>query len=310
MPKVSVIIPVYNVEPFLREALDSVIGQTLKDIEIICVDDCSTDGSLDVLREYEQKDSRIKVIAQEINQGEVVAKYTGAQIAQAEYIATLDPDDYYAQNYCEILYNTAIENNVDIACCNIQHIRENGRITKGRILRVTRKNKLVDFGTKYIEKINPATTNKIMKKEIYLTSLNFIERDIWKDFYQYWRGYTVKDYKIYLVNKALYFYRQRKSSITHQGSSNEGKWKTLLKTIDMTLKYLIENGRYEQYRSIFWLGIAEKMQKIYKKKKDYQKALLEVSEIVEKHSISQSDIDILKTNRIIIYLFRKLKQFI
>ena len=93
----------------------------------------TTDEML-ILREYEKKDSRIKVIAQEINQGEVVAKYTAGKIAQAEYIATLDPDDYYALDFCETLYNAIIETKADMACCNMQHIRENGRITRNRIL--------------------------------------------------------------------------------------------------------------------------------------------------------------------------------
>ena len=93
-PKVSVIIPVYNAEKYLRECLDSVVNQTLKDIEIICVDDGSTDGSPAILREYEAKDSRIKVLTQE-NQFAGVARNHGMEIASGRYYAFLDSDDYY-----------------------------------------------------------------------------------------------------------------------------------------------------------------------------------------------------------------------
>ena len=85
VPKVSVIIPVYNVEKYLRECLDSVINQTLKDIEIICVDDGSTDSSGKILDEYAQKDKRIKVIHQE-NQGLGAAHNVGIDLAKGEYI--------------------------------------------------------------------------------------------------------------------------------------------------------------------------------------------------------------------------------
>ena len=85
MPKVSVIIPVYNVEKYLRECLDSVINQTLSDIEIICINDGSTDNSLEILKEYAENDSRIKIITQE-NQGQGVARNNAIEAAQGEYL--------------------------------------------------------------------------------------------------------------------------------------------------------------------------------------------------------------------------------
>ena len=114
MPKVSVIIPVYNVEKYLHQCLDSVANQTLKDIEIICVNDCSKDNSLDILNEYAKKDSRIKIINFEENKGPGVARNAALDIAQGEYIMFLDPDDWYELNACETAYNQIVENNNDI----------------------------------------------------------------------------------------------------------------------------------------------------------------------------------------------------
>lgn len=92
--KISIIIPVYNMEDYLYDCLNSVVNQTLKDIEFICVDDGSTDSSLSILHEYAYNDSRVIILTQE-NQGAGVARNTGLDIATGEYIAFMDPDDFY-----------------------------------------------------------------------------------------------------------------------------------------------------------------------------------------------------------------------
>lgn len=117
-PKISVIIPVYNVEEYLREALDSVINQTLKDIEIICIDDYSTDNSLSVLKEYASKDSRIKVFKQEVNRGQGPARNRALDIAKGEIIMFLDPDDWYTLDACEKVYNQLTKNKNDFLYMN------------------------------------------------------------------------------------------------------------------------------------------------------------------------------------------------
>ena len=113
-PKVSVIIPVYNVEQYLRECLDSVINQTLKEIEIICVDDGSTDNSLEVLKEYAKKDNRITVISRE-NKGVGFSRNQGIKSAKGEFVAFMDPDDYYpTETVLFELYSEAKKYNVNI----------------------------------------------------------------------------------------------------------------------------------------------------------------------------------------------------
>ena len=117
-PKVSAIIPVYNVEKLLPRCLDSLIAQTLNDIEIICVDDGSKDGSLEVLRRYEAKDRRIKVISQ-ANKRQGGARNTGMDIASGDYIGFVDSDDYVDADYFQKLYETAAGACADMACCGI-----------------------------------------------------------------------------------------------------------------------------------------------------------------------------------------------
>jgi glycosyltransferase involved in cell wall biosynthesis len=113
MPKVSIVIPVYNVEQYLRECIDSVINQTLKDIEIICVNDGSKDNSLAILEEYAQKDSRVKVISKD-NSGYGHTMNVGLDAATGEYIGIVESDDYVKLDMYETLYNLAKEHDLDI----------------------------------------------------------------------------------------------------------------------------------------------------------------------------------------------------
>lgn len=122
--KVSVIIPVYNVEEFLKTCLDNVCNQTLRDIEIICVDDGSTDKSLEILEEYKVKDSRIIILTQE-NQGAGKARNYAMQNAQGQYIAFMDADDLYpALDVLEKMYKNAEEHKVNICGGGIDQLKD------------------------------------------------------------------------------------------------------------------------------------------------------------------------------------------
>ena len=109
---VSVIVPVYNVESYLRQCLDSITGQTLKNIEIICVDDSSTDGSKSILEEYAERDGRVKVITQS-NKGAGAARNNGLSVAKGKYLSFLDSDDFCESDMLELAYNKAEEDQAD-----------------------------------------------------------------------------------------------------------------------------------------------------------------------------------------------------
>lgn len=105
-PKVSVVIPVYNVADYLSECLNSILNQTLEDIEVICVDDGSTDGSLDILRHYEEHDMRLQVLTQK-HMTAGAARNTGLDRARGEYVIFLDADDFFAPDMLEKTYARA-----------------------------------------------------------------------------------------------------------------------------------------------------------------------------------------------------------
>lgn len=126
MTKVSIIVPVYNVEKYLKRCLDSLVNQTLKDIEIICINDGSTDGSLAILNEYVRNDDRIVVINQE-NSGQSVARNRGIDVAKGEYLGFVDSDDWVSEDYFEKLHNSAIQNNAEIAVGGIIRLHKFNR---------------------------------------------------------------------------------------------------------------------------------------------------------------------------------------
>ena len=169
MIKISIIIPVFNQEKFLKRCLDSLLKQTLNEIEIICINDGSTDKSKDILNLFSKKDSRIKIINQ-VNSGVAQARNEGIKFATGDFIGFVDPDDFIEIDFYEKLYHSAIENNCDIACSSV--IRENNK--KKKVL-IEYKEKIIASTTK--EKFELAHLpehcyiwNKIYKREKLLKS--------------------------------------------------------------------------------------------------------------------------------------------
>lgn len=110
MVEISVVVPVYNVETYLEECLNSIINQTFSDIEIICINDGSTDSSLDILNDYSKKDDRIKIINQE-NKGLGATRNKGIDLAKGKYIFFIDSDDYIELNTFFELHNVCEKKN-------------------------------------------------------------------------------------------------------------------------------------------------------------------------------------------------------
>ena len=116
-PEISVVIPIFNVEKYLEECLNSVIHQSFEDIEIICINDGSTDNSLNILRKYEKKDNRIRIINQK-NVGAGGARYIGLSLSKGRYVYFMDSDDFLELNALELLYDNAVSNNSDVVIFN------------------------------------------------------------------------------------------------------------------------------------------------------------------------------------------------
>lgn len=217
--KLSIIIPVYNVESYLRECLDSIISQDLYETEIICIDDCSTDGSLQILYEYEKKDHRVKVIKHLTNKGLSAARNTGIQAAVGEYIQFVDSDDILEAGACKKLYIYAKENDADIVYFNMQLLNDekNYLIQKKRIHKeypgvYTGVELFCLFSRNGTFKVE-AWRHYIKREYLIKNNLFFHEGIIHEDMlFSFMAAMQAK--KVCDLNMELYIYRQREGSLS------------------------------------------------------------------------------------------------
>lgn len=168
--KVSVILPAYNVEDYIEECLDSLLNQTLKEIEIICVDDGSTDGTLDILHQYEKRDGRVKVLQQQ-NQFAGVARNNGMKYATGEYIIFLDSDDFFEGTMLEKMYEEGKRVNADLVLCggrifddSTKEIKPAPWYLKTQILPQELPFSYKDTNGELLNAISPAPWTKLFKR--------------------------------------------------------------------------------------------------------------------------------------------------
>ncbi|MBR1776177.1 glycosyltransferase [bacterium] len=226
MTKISVIVPVYNVEKYLRRCLDSLVNQTLKDIEIICINDGSTDKSFEILVEYANKYSQI-VLINKINEGQSVARNMGIEKAKGEYIGFVDSDDYVDKDYFEKLYNAAIKTNCDIACAGFRRFK----LFKGRIKKDFKKEFLCkDINSKIIADRLPQDNyvwNKIYKRDKWIQlNIKFQEGRFFEDLALVIKIlYNMGD--MVVVPDTYYHYRRRNGSTVNLSTDkikSDYKW--------------------------------------------------------------------------------------
>ena len=218
MTKVSIIVPVYNVEKYLSECLDSLISQTLSDIEIICVNDGSKDSSLEILEKYAQKDKRIVVINQE-NSGVSTARNTGMKCANGEYIGFIDSDDWIDSDFYEKLYNSAKSNDADITVASIIRYR---KIEQKYRVKYIKEKAFTDLQDKISACSVPKicyVVNKLYRKELIQDDLFtpnvYFEDVIWLP------NIIKKANKVVTVDGTNYYYRVNNNSIVKRPSKKK-----------------------------------------------------------------------------------------
>lgn len=214
--KVSIIVPVYNVGQYLCECLDSLINQTEKDIEIILVDDGSTDKSGNICDEYAKHDKRISVIHQK-NQGQSAARNRGLDSACGEYIMFVDSDDYIELDACKTLYDTAISNNADIVSADI--LNEKDKILNSDFRKIKHENKTISIRDFLCEKIETMTYDIVpwlyfVKRDcINKSKLRFLVGYFYED--QLWTLQLLSlDANIVKIRYPFYYYRMDRSGST------------------------------------------------------------------------------------------------
>ena len=223
-PKVSIIIPVYNTEKYIEKCLNSLVNQTLKDIEIIIINDGSTDNSMITVRSFASKDSRIKILNQ-LNQKQGAARNNGMKIAQGEYIGFVDSDDWVDLDYFEKLYNTARQYDSDIALAT--NVRIGGGKTKKR-LNIER----VEFVTSLQDKIdigkqpnNPCQTNKIYRTSLLKKhNILFPERVYCEDKLFTMQAVYYANGIVTVPNINYYYFRNSNSTVNTRKIQHTKNW--------------------------------------------------------------------------------------
>lgn len=217
--KISVIVPIYNVEKYLPACIDSILQQTYKDMEIILVDDGSPDNCPQICDEYGKKDERIRVVHQK-NKGLSGARNTGIDIAQGEYLIFVDSDDTVEPTMVEDLYTYAEEHNCAIVACGRNYVFEDGQI----VCKITEnKNRIYDFADA-MQEMNTFTLfdmsawAKIYKKDIF-KDIRFPEGKLSEDYYIMYKLFDMAQ-SVGYVAKPLYNYLQRQSSISRNKKIN------------------------------------------------------------------------------------------
>ncbi len=235
MPKISVIMPVYNTEKYLPQCLDSLINQTFTDIEIICIDDASDDKTFDVLTAYLQKDSRISIFQNQVNKGQAITRNIAMDMAKGDYIFFMDSDDYLMPDSLEHMYCLAKEHNADWVIGKMKAIPVDDT-NKNLVKRTQDVQKYLTFHTSGALQINidnfceilsdvPVTPANCLYKRSFLNDndLRFINEKCPHEDDGFFIKIVCSFPKLVIYDKINYFYYIRDNSTTANSDKNPKK---------------------------------------------------------------------------------------
>ncbi len=249
MHKVSVIIPIYNVEQYLAKCLDSIVNQTYKNLEIICVNDCSPDNSAKILEYYANQDKRIKIIDRAKNGGLSAARNSGLDVSTGKYIYFIDSDDWIDLDYIKAMVQAIETSNTEIVI-NMKVITEKGNISS-LYNHPTHKNCYINNllkNTEAIQNLMVNAWNRITKRSfIEKFKLRFPENYIYEDLYFHYTSLVNTD-KIYVINSSNYHYLSRDTGISKIDSTKDI---SNIKIFDKVYDYYKEHNLLEKGVKIF-----------------------------------------------------------
>lgn len=261
VPKISLIVPVYNVERYLKRCLDSLCGQTEYDVEIICIDDGSTDGSPAILADYAARDARVRATRHERNRGLSAARNTGLSLAQAPYLMFCDADDCYAPDMCERM-RAAIESaeGVDFAACEAQLHSDAPISAADKKYYRLRHRGLLETDDKVLLSTDVSVWNKIFRrKQVEMHGIRFPENLLFED-NTFFHSYALCSKRaVYLQGQKLYHYHRRQGSIMSAALSGRCAQATdLLRNGEMVYAFMQQHGLLPErlhYFGLFFFGL-------------------------------------------------------
>ncbi len=247
MVKLTIVALVYNLEKYLPRCLDSLVNQTLEDIEILCVDDGSTDSAPKIIDEYEQKYPEKVKAFHKTNGGEFTTRNYGLERASGEYITFVDTDDYVEKNWAEKLYNAAKENDADLAVCAFERINlETDKVVCTDMTRFGYSCKKIDPNDDFMVFINPAPWNKIYKRD-KVKDLRFLSFRGFNDTMFLMEAYSRIE-KIVFIPDVLYHYYLRYDSQIH--TINQKDVQNLKKYLLEVKEFYKKSNKYDEMKYI------------------------------------------------------------
>lgn len=293
-PEISIIIPVYNTSEYLEQCISSIVNQTFKDIEIICVDDGSTDNCLGLLKKFADQDSRIFIIHREQKSGSAaVPRNLGMSYAKGKYIIFLDSDDYFEHEMLEKMYNCAEEKNADLVMCDNYVVSSVDGLVKDFEGELHHKYifqhdvfSYKDIPDRIFQISNAAIWHKLILRDLLVDyQLNFQENVPILDDIYFVNLLLVLSKRIYILDEKLVYYRKARPG--GQTTAIEKNKESIYLAFKELNKYLVENKIYDEVKvslqnwmlvtlewwfySIKKREIAEELFGLYKK--DYFKEL-------------------------------------
>lgn len=243
-PLVTVVIPLYNTEQYIAETIESVVSQTYKNWEMLIVDDCSTDNSRDVVRRYENKDNRIKLIESISNfGGPARPRNIGVENASGEYVAFLDADDLWMKEKLELQIAFMQENNLNFSSTDMQTINENnGNITVGNKFNNYLRRKAEKGTIEYLIRENYiATSSVILKRKVFTPFDESKEMIAVEDFCLWLKLFDSESVRYKYFDRKLIKYRVVESSISERGVA----YKQEVKALVCILRFILESGKFK-----------------------------------------------------------------
>ncbi len=257
IPKVSIIVPVYNVSPYLEKCLDSIINQTLKEIEIIIVNDCSEDPQDDgICQHYANNDDRINYTKHSQNLGLGGARNTGISLASAPYIGFVDSDDYIDPELFEVAYNEAFRGGIDIVIFGYSLVYENNDESNIKIPCGSTEGDLFE---RFLQENvpNPAAWNKLWKRSLFIDNNIQFPRHIYFEDMPVTAKCLYYAKSIKYLDRAFYYYLQRESSIIRSFSKKHIDDNFAILTImnDFLVSINKVSTYHQQLQNCFWVII-------------------------------------------------------
>lgn len=258
MPGISIIVPIYNVEPYVEACLESLVGQTFCDIEIICVDDCGTDGSMDIVQRYAEEDSRIRIVMHQVNRGQSAARNTGLEVAKSPFVMFCDSDDSFALDMCEKMYGAMRSFGCDFVICdsNIFYEKnEKWKVSDDTYYRLKFNGEQV-LSEGVLMRTDVSLWNKIFKKEIIdKYEIRFPEGLKYEDAF-FFNAYAAFAKTAFFLNEKLYTYRRRQGSIMDQtfnkkNSDSIQHLEIAIRLYEFYGKWGIMEDRFEYFVELF-----------------------------------------------------------